>query len=66
MELPAVGSEWMEPGDSEEAAALPDLDLLPSAAVVAAADDQPAPPNPSGSWSGEHDTVVVHQSPACP
>jgi len=61
MELPPVASE-LDPGDSEEAA-LPDLDLLlPSAG---AAGDKPAP-NP-GSWSGEHDTAVLHQSPPpCP
>lgn len=57
-------SEWLDldPGDSEEAAALlPDLDLLPPA--VAAADDA-QPPNPAGRcWSGDHDTAVVHQSP---
>lgn len=69
MELPPVASEWLDPGDSEEAAALPDdLNLLPSA--VAAADDDDdkaaAPKPPAGSWSGEHDTAVVHQSPPCP
>jgi len=44
MELPPVASEWLDPGDSEEAAALPDLDLL-----LPSADDQPAAPNPADS-----------------
>lgn len=57
-ELPPVARE-LDPGDSDEAA-LPDLDLLPPSAAAAA--DQPPAPNPA-SWSGEHDTAVLHQSP---
>jgi hypothetical protein len=54
-ELTPVAKEF-DPGDTEEAA-LPDLELLPSAGP------DHTPLNPAaGCWSGEHDTAVLHQS----
>jgi hypothetical protein len=51
-ELTPVAKEF-DPGDSEEAA-LPDLELLPSAGP------DHTPLNPAAG--GEHDTAVLHQS----